>query len=201
MAKQKVITFIRRKKADGFSEAPTYIGAKQRFVTAIRNSNLNNLEEQLLLGTDCVTETTYTGSVTTEEKSFYTDKNKPYYKLITKTIQGGILEEREIYAEREILHLKKDDTLFIIGDGGGTYSDRESIYEINNELFDYNEGEEKLIIYPQNFITIKTEELFFVKDNGQTQISVITKKTGQKLVDNGNKFILRETMQNHLKGE
>ena len=52
----EVIRYLRRKSSSGF-ESPTYLGAEQRFVGALRNSSVNNLEEQYILGTDTYIET------------------------------------------------------------------------------------------------------------------------------------------------
>ena len=52
----EVIRYLKRKSSSGF-ESPTYLGAEQRFVSALRNSSVNNLEEQYILGTDTYIET------------------------------------------------------------------------------------------------------------------------------------------------
>ena len=53
--KAEVVRYLRKKTNGGYTEAPTYLGSEQKFVGALRNSNDNNLEEQFLLGTDCLT--------------------------------------------------------------------------------------------------------------------------------------------------
>lgn len=50
-----IVKSLKRKTNGGYTESPVYLGAEQRFVSALRNSNNNNLEEQFLLGTDCLT--------------------------------------------------------------------------------------------------------------------------------------------------
>ena len=55
MANAEVVRFFRRKSSTGY-DSPTYLGAEQRFVGALRNSGVNNLEEQYILGTDTYTE-------------------------------------------------------------------------------------------------------------------------------------------------
>ena len=56
MSSSEVIKFLRRKTITGFDEPISYLGAEQRFVGPLRNSNNNNLEEQFLIGSDCYTE-------------------------------------------------------------------------------------------------------------------------------------------------
>ena len=58
-----VVKTLRVKAGDGtFPDASAYpIGTEPRYISAIRNSNNNNLEEQLLLGTDCIKTFWYDG--------------------------------------------------------------------------------------------------------------------------------------------
>lgn len=74
---------LKIKNTDGFS-APVYLGAEQRFIGALRNSSLDNLEEQYLLGVDCIT-TEYWQSAGTHitTKEFYdgNESTSNYYKL------------------------------------------------------------------------------------------------------------------------
>ena len=52
----KIVKDLHVKAEDGsFPSATSYpIGTEQRYISAIRNSNNNNLEEQLLMGTDLI---------------------------------------------------------------------------------------------------------------------------------------------------
>ena len=49
-----VINCIKTKTENGY-EQDTYFGTEQRFIKALLNSNNKNLEEQMILGTDCIT--------------------------------------------------------------------------------------------------------------------------------------------------
>ena len=52
----QVIRYLREKDANGaFQNYITWIGAEQRYVNSMRQSNVNNLEEQLIIGTDTYT--------------------------------------------------------------------------------------------------------------------------------------------------
>jgi hypothetical protein len=66
--------------------SPVYFGAEQRFIGAIRGANVDNLEEQYILGVDGVTteEWDSTANTHTITKEFYdgTQSNSKYYKLI-----------------------------------------------------------------------------------------------------------------------
>lgn len=81
----EVIKQIKTKSSSGYS-SPTYLGAEQRFVGALRQCNLDNLEEQSLLGVDCVT-TEYWQSADNAHiiiKEFHDgSQSTNYYKLET----------------------------------------------------------------------------------------------------------------------
>lgn len=100
MATADIIKRLKAKGDDGF----TYLGAEQRFVGALRNGGINNLEEQYILGVN-----TYTISYTNEkgesitEKSFCQDPNETetqkagFYKLITTIEENALI--RDFYFE------------------------------------------------------------------------------------------------------
>jgi hypothetical protein len=50
----QVIKEIRRKDAEGNFEEPVKISVDQKFVGSLLNSHNNNLEEQAILGVDCL---------------------------------------------------------------------------------------------------------------------------------------------------
>lgn len=84
MASISVLKYLKRKKS-GRYETPVYIGAEQRFVGALRGTNNNNLEEQSILGFDCITTSYWEGTTFCEKKEFHDG---------TKTNEFYILESR-----------------------------------------------------------------------------------------------------------
>ena len=93
----EVIRYLRRKSSSGF-ESPTYLGAEQRFVSALRNSSVNNLEEQYILGTDTYSETYVDeyGNKIVETSYHINDAMHSvtdYYKIISTTYSNGIINE------------------------------------------------------------------------------------------------------------
>ena len=93
----EVIRYLKRKSSSGF-ESPTYLGAEQRFVGALRNSNVNNLEEQYILGTDTYSETYVDehGNKIVETSYHINDtihSLTDYYKIISTTYTNGIVNE------------------------------------------------------------------------------------------------------------
>ena len=78
MASKNVIKFLMTKGADGFS-TPSYLGAEQYFVSALRGSKNNNLEEQYLMGVDCITTSWPTAEgVDRITKEYYNDLYSQY---------------------------------------------------------------------------------------------------------------------------
>ena len=96
-----VVKFFRRKTNEGF-DSVTYLGAEQRFISALQNSNVNNLEEQYILGTDTITEyyTDENGNQITE-KSFRKDDSDVYYYKV-KTI---------VYSDENIYHFDNNSDI------------------------------------------------------------------------------------------
>ena len=89
---------LKIKNNSSFS-SPTFIGAEQRFVGALRGANVDNLEEQYIIGVDCVTTEEWSSDMKTHmvTKEFHdsTQSNSNYYKLVIieyldKMIASGI---------------------------------------------------------------------------------------------------------------
>lgn len=97
-----VIKKLCKKSEQGFS-SPIYLGAEQRFVDALRGTNINNLEEQYIIGVDCITTEYWQTSDKGEEhviEKIFTDgiqSNSKYYKLViieyTDVINAEITHE------------------------------------------------------------------------------------------------------------
>lgn len=79
----KIIKQIRQKSDSGFSSSIN-IGAEQRYVGALRQSHNDNLEEQSILGVDCITTESWNGNICTTIKEFHDGtQTTNYYKLVT----------------------------------------------------------------------------------------------------------------------
>lgn len=79
----EVITQVKQKSEDGSSySSPIYLGAEQRFITSLRASHNDNLEEQSILGVDCVTTEEWDGTTHIITKEFHDgNQSTNYYKL------------------------------------------------------------------------------------------------------------------------
>ena len=193
----EVIRYLRRKSSSGF-ESPTYLGAEQRFVGALRNSNVNNLEEQYILGTDTYSETYVDeqGNKIVETSYHINDTMHSvtdYYKIISTTYANGIING-DFFFDNDSLKLPNDSVLF--GDGSTSYPNENELYGESNKIFAIDNSEMK--IYPSSYTTIKKEELHYISNNGATDLLVLTKTTGKKYEDDGKREIIRESITNHI---
>lgn len=199
-----VVKYFKRKTGGDYSESPTYLGAEQRFVGALRNSADNNLEEQYLLGTDCLTtawvdENGYTKIL----KEFYIqpedgasagDANKQSYR-IESTIYKGVDRNDNFYFDKDEMVINSPDVRAIAdkivfndttqGDPMGTY------------WFD----DEDLYVYPESYNVMREDKLQYVNASGEV-IDVLTKVTAKRYAQDEtsgvSKVSVREKFENHL---
>ena len=202
----EVIKYLRRKDSSGF-EPISWLGSEQRFVGGLRNSALNNLEEQFTVGTDSYT-VIYEDSEGNHviEKSFCItdlDPSNPsgtdiedrteYYKVVTTIYKDA--EEQGDYVfdgDKIIFSDRNNDVAF--GDGS-IYPDVDSLYCLDDETFEWYD--EFLRINPSNeFFNSRKDELYFIK-KGEPDLLVLTKLTTKKLDPSG-KMIVRKKIVNAL---
>ena len=195
----EVIRYLRRKSSSGF-ESPTYLGAEQRFVGALRNSNVNNLEEQYILGTDTYSETYIDeqGNKIVETSYHINDTMHSvtdYYKIISITYSNGIINE-DFFFDNNSLKLHNDSQVVLFGDGSISHPNENELYGESNKIFAIDNSEMK--IYPSSYTTIKKEELHYISNNGATDLLVLTKTTGKRYEDDGRREIIIESITNHI---
>lgn len=196
----EVIRYLRKKSSEGFTEPITYLGAEQRFVNALRNSGVNNLEEQYIIGTDTYTESYLDDDGNSVvEKSFHINDAAhsitDYYKLVTVTYKDG-QENKDFYFDENQVSLPNDKKEVTYGTGDDPYEDKSELYCVNGKTF-VREGS-NLKIYPSTYTLIRTEDLYYIKDNGDTVIHVSQKSVGKRYTDNGTKEVIRESIKNYL---
>lgn len=127
-----VIKQIKQKTDSGFSSSIN-LGAEQRYVGALRQSHNDNLEEQSILGVDCVTTETWSGDTHTIVKEFHDgSQSTNYYKLVT------------VFKDTDFDEVYIENGALVIDDNNEAKSAfitirTDSLYFINNQ------GEEKLI--------------------------------------------------------
>ena len=200
-----VVRYFRKKGDSGFTEPPTYLGAEQRYVNALRNSGINNLEEQYILGTCTYTEM-YTDSEENEiiEKSFHVNSNDSspvynnYYKLVSTIYKDPIVTGEDFYFDEDMLMLPDDPSKIVFGDGSLDYPDLDTLYGVDSNIFDFENN--TFNIRSAEFSILRRDQLFFITDNGATATPVLTKITSKRVIrDAGiDKTVFKEDIQNHL---
>ena len=199
-----VIKYIKQKSSSGFNQSPTYLGAEQRFVGALRNSGVNNLEEQYILGTDTYTERYIDGDGNrVEEISYHINDAQhsvsDYYKVVSIDYKNGVANE-DFYFSESALRLPADSGIAVFGTGTSPFPDEETLYGEDRVTFSFGEDDD-LKIFPSTFTVIQKYELHYIKDNGATDVLVLTKVVGRRYVDDGKREIIRESIINHIKQE
>lgn len=206
----QVIRYLREKDANGaFQNYVTWIGAEQRYVNSMRQSNVNNLEEQLIIGTD-----TYTIFDEDDEGNQQEIKHfcpalddqdlsnaDEYYKLVTTTMQDGVFRHYNFDDGLQELKLSNyfQNSYFGTGDPSSPYPNEDTIYFINTieiPTFYFIDDDELFKIQPSEIDT-ERQELFFVK--GEDEYRVITKEKATLMRDD-TQIAIREKIINHLKG-
>jgi len=198
MATGEVLRYLRQKDSTGAIGPITWIGAEQRFVGGLRNSGVNNLEEQYILGTD-----TYTVTYEDKDGNNVTEKNfciadsdltgvTNYYKLVT-TIYKETQNENYKFDEDSIIFSNAlNDVAF--GDGK-TYPDTQSVYLLNSDTFKFEDDNSTLSIYTFNML--QKDELFYVQSNGN-ELLILVKTTETKIDSVSGRTIIKEHIDNLL---
>lgn len=193
----EVLRYIRRKGTSGF-EPVTWLGSEQRFVGALRNSGINNLEEQYVLGTDTYT-VTYQDSDGNDiiEKSFCVtpsdtlDGVTDYYKVVS-TIYNNPDPNEDYKFDGDSLVFSNVGNDILFGDGSPDYPYTDSIYFLDNNTFSF--VDDTLDISPSTFTVIRKDDLYFIQSD-LTELLVLTKVTGERYTSDGKK-IVREKITN-----
>lgn len=195
-----VIRYLRR-KGDFDFEPVTWIGSEQRFVGPLRNSNINNLEEQYILGTDTYTEFYEDNSGNSViEKSFCITNNNldniiNYYKMISVIYKNPIFKNDISFIDGEMQMTNKYNDI-VFGDGSSEYPDINSIYYLDADKYKFDQDGNLQLTSSSNaeFAILREDKLYFIKEN--EQILVLTKITEGKSEDG--KTVIREKIVNSL---
>lgn len=191
----EVLRYIRQKDSTGFNGPITWLGSEQRFVGALRNSGVNNLEEQYILGTDTYTiqyKDEYDNDIiekhycvttsSTEDISGITD----YYKLITTIYKNPDPNEDYKFDEESLVFSEAVRDKVLFGDGSESYPDLEATYFLDSAVFSYDGT--STVISPSTFTPVQKDNLYFVRHDG-TDLLVLTKITGTRYTVDGKKVI------------
>lgn len=191
-----IVKSLKRKTNGGYTESPVYLGAEQRFVSALRNSNNNNLEEQFLLGTDCLT-SQWTGEDgnTYIVKEFYVqpddheekdDDNLESYRISSIVYGEALVVQSFFFYDEDFVSNAKDTN----------FNKEELVFE-DNKYGIYSYGDDSNIsIVSKDYFVIRKDTLQWVNASGEI-IDVLTKTVSYRYDEMGKK-IIKEKITNHL---
>ena len=161
------IRHFRQKVDDSTYSSPVYLGAYPQYVGALRKSHNANLEEQLILGADCITTETWglenEAMVHSIVKEFHDgEQSTDYYKLTAK-----------IYDE--VSDFDVNEGMLVLGSGSGAVSDQKLILGAGNSVNDKILTMTPVTSNTSNF-SLKRETLSYINSNGE-EIKISTKTT------------------------
>lgn len=199
MASANVIKSLQTKDNSGFS-SPSYLGTEQYFVSPLRGSSINNLEEQFVIGVDCITSSWIDeqGVKRTNKEFYNADVKNPknYYVLeIYEYLAGSTTKTYIDYMPKggdpeqgEILTLK-------IPNEKGHIGEEPNQFYFDSDVFKFNEDKSEVLINSDDLLS-SLEQLYFI-NNVNNKILVSEKRVFDYVDDEGKK-ITKEIITNHL---
>lgn len=187
---ERIVTQLKKKNATSF-DTPFRIGSSAELVLGVRGTNVNNIEENMLLGCDTITtiEELEDGVVHILREFRDEDRTEGYYYVDTYEFKNYSLYKRWISGNTFYVTEDPNDNMFddvnhrFIGLDNNIYSFDESTFVVNNP-----ESSDPPVI------TIST--LFFNNGSG-TDVSVAEKRIYAQINDNG-KLIQKQIIKNLL---
>lgn len=197
MASGSVIRFIRQKDNEGKFSSPLYLGSETRFVAPIRGVNLNNLEEQLLIGCDTITEEWIDEQGNTKiHIEFHNDERAfGYYKLESTIFSQENIAGSDYYTGTSEQGVT---TLFLPNSGEHRIADA-TWYMENDNTYSIDPNTGNINIAPPQELIIREDILYYINTEQLAQ-KIITKLTSRNITASG-KIIKKEVVYNHLKGD
>lgn len=181
MASAKILKFLKRKTDSGTYGEDIYLGAEQKFVSALRGTNNNNLEEQNILGMDCIITASWEDTNYIEIREFRSENvTTGYYILETKVLNASTdssFRGSEVFFTTDSINFLNEALVI---------QSEEAIFDNTKKsvIIPQNLGDSTSIISEEpedDFKKVRTDTLFFQGKLGKVQISQKTtyeKKTG-----------------------
>lgn len=188
----QIISMLKQKSDNGDFN-PLYLGPEQRYIGALRKSNNNNIEEQLLLGVDRIITSWNEGDTIREHIEFRDneDPDETGYYILDRWIYGETseIEEEDIDNDAFI----KDNTLMF--NTGTVQQNDDKLEDLKNDGFMVINNDENSLLLSSTFILLK-DVLKFKQSNGD--ILNVSQKITTKKYDNDGKSIIKEIITNFL---
>lgn len=185
----QIISMLRQKSDNGDFN-PLYLGPEQRYVGALRKSNNNNIEEQLLLGVDRIITSWNEGDTIREHIEFRDneDPDETGYYILDRWIYGETSEAGNI-----------SDAIIegnaLIFNTGTVQQNDDKLEDLKNDGFMVINNDENSLLLSSTFVLFK-DVLKFKQSNGD--ILNVSQKITTKKYDNDGKSIIKEIITNFL---
>lgn len=199
-----IISQIKNKVSNSGYET-FYLGPEQKYVGALKNSNVNNLEEQYLMGVDSYTETWEDEDGNTIiETSFHKNNVEhenavDYYKLVSCIYKSGTTQDDQYYFEGNAIKFPYAPQDVLFGNSSNPdYPDEKVLYMINQDIF-YLDNNDKLRIVPRYAFILREDKLHYISENKVDTLISIKTTLKTNIVENGIvKDIITESIVNYL---
>jgi len=185
----QIISMLKQKSDNG-NFSPLYLGPEQRYIGALRKSNNNNIEEQLLLGVDRIITSWNEDNVKREHIEFRDneDPNETGYYILDSYIYGETSEARNI-----------SDAIIegnaLIFNANAVQLNDNILEDLRNDGFMAIDDDEKSLLLSSIFI-LRKDWLRFKRSNGN--ILTVSGKLTMKKYGNDGKNITKEIITNFL---
>ena len=190
-----VFSFVNKKDEYG-NFSPLYLSPEQRYIKPTRSSNNNNLEEQLLLGTDRIITSWQEDEVTYREhiefRPIDDDLSTDYYILDSYIYNYNIGDDSSTSYDLEVII---DDDYLIFEKSGYCSIDGDILVDDKGEGFmSYIDAEKTILFFP--LYMIRKDILTFKQSSG-TILDVSQKITTTNSDDEGRTYV-KEIITNFL---
>ena len=185
----QIISMLRQKSDNG-NFSPLYLGPEQRYIGALRKSNNNNIEEQLLLGVDRIITSWNEDNVKREHIEFRDneDPNETGYYILDSYIYGETSEAGNI-----------SDAIIegnaLIFNADAVQLNDNILEDLRNDGFMTIDDDESSLLLSSTFI-LRRDMLRFKQSNGN--ILAVSGKITMKKYGNDGKDITKEIITNFL---
>lgn len=199
MAINNVVTTLKQ-KINGSFTTPTYFSTQQRYVKGLLNSHNNNLEEQSILGVDCITISwTDLNNIKYITKKFYDENNfsESGYYILFEEDYSNATNIGGYYIENNTFHFPESENIkYIEGTDYIELIDASNTYSIE----DY-----KLIINPFTTEIMVGKSILCYRTNLQSNSDIILPNDDlivsvkiKSIIYQDEKIISREIITNNL---
>jgi hypothetical protein len=179
-----VITYLNQKK--GKTWTPYYLGSSPNYIKALKNCSLNNLEEELLLGTDSYLETYEDDDGNTIINKFFC-KNVPIkkncYKIESIVYKDEVNHDKYYFEGSELIMKEPLKERFV----------DDTLVCDDLSIFNFDEEDGSLSILTDDSIaTVRKDTLYYI-NNSEVANRIAMKETKKKYLVDG-KIVLIEDM-------